>query len=278
LGRRREPEAAEDELRAMSFPMEHIAQVVLSLALTAAAAQGLDPWICASPREASPTHPTAVDYSNPRAQSDYHLLVLLWREPHAAARVSEGRFVLGALMPRSRKALTERDHPRHCIPPMLLSAVTLRRYSCLFVDGQALQDAWVRYGGCAFSNPREYYDRIAELWRRTRKPGLAALSARTGGWMAAGQIREAFVACNRASGLDIRQVIVTAGAMARLQDVRICYDEQFELTACPEDGTADTAKLWLGSTVRPLSTTHGSVQGRLSASPQTSWQPTRRCQ
>jgi hypothetical protein len=258
--------------------MEHVAEVALSLALTAAAAQGLDPWICAPSRKAPPTHPTAVDYSNPQARPDYHLLVLLWREPHAAARARGGCFVVGALMPRSRQALNERDHPRHCIPPMLLNAVTLRRYSCLFVDGQAMQDAWVRYGGCAFSNPGEYYDRIAELWRRTRKPDLAALSARTGGRLTAGRIREAFVACNKASGLDIHQVVVTAGAVARLQDVRICYDEQFELTACPEEGTADTAKLSLGRTVRPLSTTHGSDQGRLSASPQTSWQPTRRCQ
>lgn len=224
--------------------------VVLAVLSAGFEAAGQD---CTVPENLPVTVPTSVDYENSRVRTDYHLLVLSWAPvfcaqqtgtPTSQCMASSPSFVAAGLIPRSRLARREEDHPRHCIAPMNLSSALIRRNYCLNPSPQVMQDEWVRFGGCSFANAGEFFDRIAQLWSTIEKPDLAAMAGRSRS-LTAGAIRRSFVAANSKIGLKPANVIVSADAGRRFSSVAICYDAQFGLTDCPQTGASDRTQLKL---------------------------------
>ncbi len=208
---------------------------------------------CTVPEPLPVLAPTRVDYQNAQIRTDYHLLVLSWAPvfcakqtgtPESQCLASAPSFVAAGLIPRSRFARREEDHPRHCIPPMNLSSALIRRNYCLNPSPQTMQDDWVRFGGCAFANAGEFFDRIAQLWSTIQKPDLPAIAGRSRS-LTAGAIRQSFVAANSNIGLKPTNVIVSADASRQFSGVAICYDARFGLTDCPQSGASDRTRLKL---------------------------------
>jgi hypothetical protein len=223
----------------------------------AAAAMPADAQPCAPPESPAtvPTRADATATTGDRSRADHHLLLLMPTDrfvDQTTAPAPPGcltsAFVAGGLVPRSRAARRETDQPHHCIPSMSLSRALMRRHFALMPDAQFMQDSWVRYGGCAFANAGEYFDRLAQLFSQFTQPDLQALAA--GGSTSAGRLRRALVESNRAIGLSLDHVAVLADR-GTLHGLAICYTAQFALTPCLDPGTDDRVQVRV--------TTRGSV-------------------
>jgi len=208
------------------------------------------PSACNVPQQVPNTRPTRVDYSNTNIATDYYGLSLSWSPQYcnqggnsAVARWQcvENSFglVVHGLWPQSASANRSDQHPRHCKAPEILSRDLLRPYLCTMPGAQLIQDEWIKHGTCAFPNAKAYLDRTKQLWDALAKPDLSNLGNRT----TAGTIRKAFVSANATKGLKAEHTQLRVVNPNRFSEIMVCYDNQFQFTACKSKGTPDSIEV-----------------------------------
>lgn len=118
-------------------------------------------------------------------------------------------------------------HPRYCAPAPAINAATVRKNYCMTPSADLLQHEWAAHGTCGWKTPEAYFDRARALWNAIDAPSL---SFPAGKEVTAGDVRDAFLARNRALRRNALYVKVADGN--RLQEVRICHDLRFRPAAC----------------------------------------------
>ena len=132
-------------------------------------------------------------------------------------------FVVHGLWPNG----PSKRHPRYCAPAPAINAATVRKNYCMTPSADLLQHEWAAHGTCGWKTPEAYFDRARALWNAIDAPSL---SFPAGKEVTAGDVRDAFLARNRALRRNALYVKVADGN--RLQEVRICHDLGFRPAAC----------------------------------------------
>lgn len=196
-----------------------------------------------APVEPAPPHEIVRD-----AQTLYYMLALTWSPEwcRTNADTAEGRdqchdsrfgFTVHGLWPNGEG----KRHPRYCRPAGALETATVRRHFCMTPSPRLLQHEWAAHGVCGWNSPDEYFQAADHLWRQLKTPDLGALPVAT-----AGELRAAFVAAN--PRLRPTDLYVKVASGNRLEEVRVCYDLNFQPSACTSLGAPDHVRL----TIEPI--------------------------
>lgn len=185
-----------------------------------------------------------VDWRNPSAPVDYLVFVLSW-SPEFCFDRGEGRrqayqcqvnrftWVVHGLWPQSEKARSKYDHPRFCRLKPLPSRKTAAGIFCLMPSVNLIYGEWLKHGTCAFDTPKKYFDTIANLWERIKRPDMKVLYSRRGGNLRVGDVEQAFVSLNGPSGLRRNGIMVWTDKKGFLEEVKICLTSSLDYRACP---------------------------------------------
>ncbi len=199
--------------------------------------------LCQVPEKLPPPK-IRIDWRNPSVSVDYLVYVLSWspefchdrgegRGQAYQCRVNRFGWVVHGLWPQSEKARSKYDHPRYCrlkpLPPRRLAAEVF----CLMPSVNLIYGQWLKHGTCVFETPKEYFNAIAYLWEKIKRPDMAALYLRKGKSLRVGDVEQAFVALNRSLGLRRSAVTVWTDRKGYLEEVKICLTPSLGFRDCP---------------------------------------------
>jgi ribonuclease T2 len=227
------------------------ALAALALALPAIA-QAEVPQCRLPPQVAAPALPQPDGPRRVLAITGY-TLALSWspefcrnraRDPRAAyqcgGKLGRFGFILHGLWPEAEPG----NWPQWC-PAAPLAAETVRRNLCMTPSPDLVAHEWAKHGACMARTPEGYFKAGAALLRALRYPDMMRLSRRPG--LTAGDLRAAFRAAT--PFLPAASIRVKANARGWLEEVHLCYANDFMPAVCADRGADDGAglKIWRGS-------------------------------
>lgn len=169
--------------------------------------------------------------SEPDALFDYYVLALSWSPTQCAIRPDDEecgsgrRFVLHGLWPNFEEFFVndcDTDHPNP-------SGGLLREFAYLTGGPRQLARQWRRHGTCTGFSPRAYFETSRDAYRAVVIP--PALSDPDADQRySAREIEAMFIDAN--PSLTPQAVVIRCDRDDRLQDVRICLDQNLRPRAC----------------------------------------------
>jgi ribonuclease T2 len=215
-------------------PVLAIAALLVALAAPAAAlaqAQCKIPERFEKPRAVFPPPGNAVI-----APRTGHILALSWspqfckengdEKKHASqCRVQKFGFILHGLWADG----SGRNNPVWCKKVPAVPVEVMRRSYCAMPSPGLMQHEWAKHGSCIASDPASYFATGTRMFNALRFPDMTALSTQQI------EIRDfvrAFAAAN--PGMPENAVSVILTPLGWLEEVRICYDLDFRVRACPD--------------------------------------------
>jgi len=198
---------------------------------------------CRLPGQIPQPTPDQAEDARPDIRPDGFILALSWSPSYCQGRdgprdriqCSLNRFglVVHGLWPVVN-GKAAREQPRYCKPTALLPRELIAAHLCRMPDPNLMQKQWARHGTCFSAEPDAYFNEIARLWQRLRKPDIAALAE--DGRISPAVLRRAMAAQNAAWGLREDALMLTADRKGQLGDIRICLDLKFEPRTCEGRG------------------------------------------
>ena len=152
-------------------------------------------------------------------------------------------FILHGLWPDAEG----QSEPRWCKSVPALSRDLIRQNFCSTPSAQLQQHEWAKHGTCITRDPARYFESANRLFASIRVPDMDALSRRP---LGVSDFVSAFVAAN--PGLNGSMVRVDLSDIGWLEEVRVCYGNDYKPRACPRDvsGASGDAKIRIWRTRR----------------------------
>jgi ribonuclease T2 len=185
------------------------------------------------------------------AETTGYTLALSWSPQFCRSRQGQPRhatqcgtgasfgFILHGLWPDG----SGRDDPAWCKPAAILSPEIVKRTFCITPSPQLQQHEWAKHGTCMAGDPATYFAKASALFNTIEVPDMEALS-REGASVSA--LIEGFTSLNPA--LDADAIAIDMGPGGWLEEVKFCYDTNFNSSPCPrgmrQPRRETTVKIW----------------------------------